>query len=88
MSLLPLMLLLFSPAAALPRLYNETSTCAGGTCDSSMKYERRVFSQPGYQWVMPASLSIQPRFREPDTRSGEGPTELQGTLTVTTAVVP
>ena len=54
MSLLPLMLLLFSSAAALPRLYNETIICAGGACDGDnfahMKYERRVPSQPGYQW--------------------------------------
>ena len=54
MSCLPLMLLLFSSAAALPRLYNETSICAGGACDrdnfAHMKYERRVPSQPGYQW--------------------------------------
>ena len=33
--------------------------------------------------VMPASLSIQPWLREPDTRKGERPTELKGTLTVT-----
>ena len=35
------------------------------------------------QQVMPASLSIQPWLREPDTRKGERPTELKGTLTVT-----
>ena len=33
--------------------------------------------------AMPASLSIQPWLREPDTRKGERPTELKGTLTVT-----
>jgi len=33
--------------------------------------------------AMPASLRIQPWEREPDTRSGEKPTALQGTLTAT-----
>ena len=51
MSLLPLIL---CSAAALPRLYNETTICASGACDGDnfkrMKYERRVPSQPGYQW--------------------------------------
>ena len=54
MSLLPLVLLLFNSAAALPSLNNETTICAGGACDGDnfahMKYERRVPSQPGYQW--------------------------------------
>jgi len=33
--------------------------------------------------TMPASLSVDPWYKEPDTRSGEAPEALKGTLTVT-----
>ena len=56
-STLPLLLLaalVASPAAAMPLLVNETTICAdkGRPCApaTSMKYERIVASQPGFQW--------------------------------------
>jgi len=44
--------LLFCSATALPRaLFNESTICEGGNCDkNSLKYERIMDVQPGYQW--------------------------------------
>jgi len=44
--------LLFGSAAALPLLFNESAICAGGHCEKkTMKYERVLDVQPGYQWM-------------------------------------
>ena len=40
-----------SSVAALPLLFNESQICEGGRCDeSSLKYERVLDVQPGFQW--------------------------------------
>lgn len=43
--------LLFSSCSALPTLFNESTICEGGNCDKkTLKYERIMDVQPGYQW--------------------------------------
>merc|ERR1719433_2409099 len=47
-----LVALLFASAAALPPLFNESTICEGGHCEKkSLKYERVMDVQPGYQWM-------------------------------------
>merc|ERR1719188_1782013 len=47
-----LVALLFSWAAALPLLFNESAICEGGHCEKkSLKYERVLDVQPGTQWM-------------------------------------
>lgn len=42
---------LLTGASALPQLVNESTICRGGRCEkSSLKYERVMQVQPGYQW--------------------------------------
>jgi len=44
-------LLCGSSVTALPTLFNESVICANGACDKkTMKYERIMDVQPGYQW--------------------------------------
>jgi len=43
--------LLVSSTAALPLLFNESTICEGGNCQKgTLKYERIMDVQPGYQW--------------------------------------
>merc|ERR1719498_1484220 len=50
-SLLPVLLLLADPCAAMPLRFNESVICQGGRCEKpQMKYEKILPSQPGYQW--------------------------------------
>lgn len=51
MKIVPVALMLFGTASAMPLHVNETIICKGGLCDNpNMKYERVSVTQPGYQW--------------------------------------
>merc|ERR1719502_1542448 len=48
---LGLIVILLSGAAALPTLFNESTTCQGSACNqSTAKYQRVLDVQPGFQW--------------------------------------